>query len=192
MLSFREIIKNEVLAKLLEDARDFHIFNEADMQSRIALHLHKHCRSSLYLRNQPYMPVGQRRGKKPAKPDLVIEHKDGPVAAIELKCFLDCDTRSPAAMAEQIWRDIEKLGDFRARYARSRNAFAIALVNVADADRFAEFQQAFARHRREPWMSHYLCVHLLNIYCDESGRKRRWYDEWQSGWRELQGSFARP
>lgn len=192
MLSFREIIRNEVLDKLLEDVRDLHIFNEADMQSRLALHLHRYCQSKLYLRNQPFMPVGQRRGKRWTKPDVVVFNEEAsPIAAVELKCFLDKDARACATMEEHIWRDIDKLRDFRTRYDQSKNAFAIALVNIADANQHVEFQQAFARPTREPWMSHYLYVHVVNVYCDENGRKRRWYDGWHHEWQELHGAFAR-
>jgi hypothetical protein len=44
--------------------------------------------------------------------------------------------------------------------------------------------------RRADAQSHYLFVHVINVYCDESGRKRRWYDKWHAEWLELNREFA--
>lgn len=191
MASFRETIKNNIIPKLLVDVEQYRIFNEADMQYRAAHHLDKACYPELYLTNQPVIPVGQRRGKTNVKPDIVVFHPEkGPVTALELKCFIGNDNPRFSTIVKPVWQDIEKLHDFRRRYEMSStNAFAIVLVNVEDRELFAEFQKEF-RSKREEWMSHYLFIHLVNVYCDDNGRKRRWYDKWREEWRNWQKHFS--
>lgn len=190
MISFREIIKNDIVPKLLNDVRDYRIFNEADMQYRAAHHLDKVCYPDLFLTNQPVIPVGQRRGKTNVKPDIVVFHpKEKPVTAVELKCFIGNDSPRFSTVVDPVWQDIGKLQGFRKRYENSTNAFAVVLVNVEDRELFAGFQKEFSTDREE-WMKHYLFIHLVNIYCDENGRKRRWYDDWRAEWRIWQKCFS--
>ena len=142
MASFREIIKNNIVPKLLNDVRDYRIFNEADMQYRAAHHLDKVCYpADLFLTNQPVIPVGRRRGKTNVKPDIVVFHpKAGPVTAVELKCFIGNDSPRFSTVVKPVWQDIVKLREFHKRYENSTNAFAIVLVNVGDMGLFAQFQ----------------------------------------------------
>ena len=190
MYSFRETIK-DIVPKLLEDVQDYRIFNEADMQYRAAHHLDKICYpADLFLTNQPVIPVGQRRGKTKVKPDIVVfDHKEKPVIAVELKCFIGNVRPRFSTVVDPVWRDIGKLREFRKRYKNSTNAFAIVLVNVEDKELFAQFQKEFSTDREE-WMKHYLFIHLANIYCDENGRKRRWHDDWRDKWYNWQKNFS--
>lgn len=190
MMSFREFIKDELLKKLIADVKELRIFNEADLQYRAAVHFDKKYYPELYLTNQPTIPLGRTRGTVAAKPDIVIyHHEDGPRTAVELKCFLKCENQSVAQIADSVWKDVDKLCKFKDRYGNSKNAFAIVLVNL-QKEPYEEIQREFSRANREDWMNHYLFVHVLNVYCDENGRKRPWYDEWENDMNEWKKYFA--
>jgi hypothetical protein len=190
MTSFREFIKSNLTTKLLADVKDLRIFNEADMQYRAAVHLDKEYFPDLYLTNQPSIPLGRTRGTVAAKPDIVIyHHKDGPKTAIELKCFLKYENPSVTQLADLVWKDVDKLRKFKDRYANSKNAFAVALVNL-EKEPYGELQREFSRTNREDWMNHYLFIHVVNIFCDENGRKRPWYNEWSEQMNEWKQYFA--
>lgn len=179
MSSLREIVKAEVLPRLLDDVRDCAIFNEADMQACTAKHLARHGDPNILVRNQPSFPVGQGRGKINAKPDIVVFNKSGPLAAFELKCFLDCSGAGLGALSQRLELDIEKLRRFQARYPSSSNAFSIAIVNLESRQDVEALQPDYQR-----WMSHYMFPYVVNVYCDDTGRKRRWYEDWRTRWVE--------
>jgi hypothetical protein len=190
MKSFREFIKNDLLDQLIADVRDLRIFNEADLQYRTAFHLDKEYYPELFLTNQPTIPLGRTRGTVPAKPDIVIyHHKEGPKTAVELKCFLKYENPSFALVADSVWKDIDKLRKFKDRYEGSKNAFAIVLVNL-EKNLYEELQKEFSRASREDWMNHYLFIHVLNVFCDENGRKRPWYKAWEKDINEWKQYFA--
>lgn len=190
MKSFREFIKSDLTNKLLGDVKGLRIFNEADMQYRAAVHLDKEYFPDLYLTNQPTIPLGKTRGTIAAKPDIVIyHHKDGPKTAIELKCFLKYENPSVTQMADSVWKDVDKLQKFKSRYGNSKNAFAVVLVNL-EREPYEEIQGEFSRTNREDWMNHYLFIHVLNVFCDEKGRKRPWYNEWSKQMSEWKQYFA--
>ncbi|GEM_PF-6400264 len=190
MKSFRDFIKSDLTTKLLGDVKELRIFNEADMQYRAAVHLDKEYFPDLYLTNQPSIPLGRARGTVAAKPDIVIyHHKDGPKTALELKCFLKYENPSATQLADSVWRDVDKLQKFKGRYANSKNAFAVVLVNL-EKEAHEEIQREFSRTSREDWMNHYLFIHVLNVYCDENGRKRPWYNEWSEQMTEWKQYFA--
>lgn len=179
MKSFRDYVSNVFLDKLLDDVKEIRIFNEADMQYRAAHHLDKVCYPDLYLTNQPIIPVGRGRGKNNVKPDIVIfHHTKGPVAAIELKCFVGKANEHVSKIIDYVWRDIEKLMNFKSRYQDSNNTFAIVLVNNQDNDCVDAIKKELGRQKEE-WMKHYLFTHIINVYCNENGRKRPWYDQWK-------------
>lgn len=187
--SFREFVKNDLLRRLLDDVNDERIFNEADLQYRAAHHLDREYFPKLFLANQPTIPIGRGRATAPAKPDIVLYHPDyGPQTAIELKCFLKHETPTFSVIADAVWRDADKLRKFRARYEDSRNAFAIALVDV-NKDLYLELRREFGATREE-WMTHYLFVHVLNVFCDDNGRKRNWYNNWKQKMNEWKQFFA--
>jgi hypothetical protein len=174
MRSFRDFIRDSLLKKLIDDVKELRIFNEADLQYRAAVHLDKEYYPDLFLTNQPVIPIGRARGTAAARPDIVLyHHKDGPMAAVELKCFLKHENLSVVQIAKAVWNDVDKLHKFKNRYQNSKSAFAIALVNL-EKEAFEEIQREFSRASREDWMNHYLFSHVLNVYCDESGRKRPW------------------
>lgn len=178
MKSFRDFVREDLLRKLLDDVKDSRIFNEADLQYRAAYHLDREYYPRLYLTNQPTISIGRARGTTTAKPDIVIYHDvDGPVTAFELKCFLKHDRAAISLIASHVWRDLEKLRKFKARYQYSKNAFAVVFLNVADGGAFRELRKELTA--REDWMSHYLFIHVVNVFCDDNGRKRPWYDRWQ-------------
>lgn len=189
MKSFREFIKNELLKKLIDDVIDLRIFNEADLQYRAAVHLDKEYFPELYLTNQPVIPIGLTRGTVAAKPDIVIyHHKEGPKTAVELKCFLKHENLSITQIANATWKDIDKLKKFKNRYEKSDNAFAIVLVNL-EKEPYEEIRREFS-NAREEWMKHYLFIHVLNVYCDENGRKRQLYNKWVENMKEWKQYFA--
>jgi len=168
----------------LDDIKEHRIFNEADMQYRAAVHIDKECYPDLYLTNQPVIPVGRGRGKYEARPDIVIFHpKKGPMAAIELKSFLyfDYDIKS---IIEAVWNDIEKLKRFKARYPESKNTFVVVCVNINDIDDFWEINGEF-NGEKENWMKYYFYPHIINVFCDNNGRKRNWYNKWSEEWSDL-------
>lgn len=187
MTSFREFIKSNMMIKLLADVRNLRILNEADMQYRIAFHLDKEYFPDLHLINQPSILLGKTSGTVTAKPDIVIYHpKEGPKTAIELKCLLKHENASVTQLANSVWRDVDKLRKFKDRYANSKNAFAVILVNL-QKEPYGELQREFSRTNREDWMNHYLFIHVLNVFCNEIGRKRPWYNEWAEQMNEWQG-----
>ncbi len=189
MRSFRDFIRDTILKKLIDDVKDLRIFNEADLQYRAAVHFDKEYYPDLYLTNQPVIPLGRARGTVAAKPDIVIyHHKDGPKTAVELKCFLKYENRSVVHIADTVWKDVDKLRKFRNRYENSKSAFAIVLVNL-EKEPYEEIQREFSRANLEDWMNHYLFIHVLNVYCDESGRKRPWYNEWAEDMNEWKQYF---
>lgn len=190
MRSFRDFITGTLLKKLIDDVNDLRIFNEADLQYRTAVHFDKEYYPELYLTNQPVIPLGRARGTVTARPDIVIyHHKNGPRTAVELKCLLKYENRSVAQIADAVWKDVDKLQKFKNRYESSKNAFAIVLVNL-EKELYEEMQRETSRTNREGWMNHYLFIHVLNVYCDESGRKRPWYNKWAEDMNEWKRYFA--
>lgn len=173
----------------MDDVKDRRIFNEADLQYRAAYHLDREYFPDLYLTNQPTISIGRARGTITAKPDIVVYHDvKGPVTAFELKCFLKHDRAPVSFLVENVWRDLDKLRKFQARYPDSKNAFAIVFLNLADGSAFAELKRELTA--REEWMSHYLFIHILNVFCDENGRKRPWYNRWHEEMNHWKRYFA--
>ena len=118
-----------------------------------------------------------------AKPDIVIAGvDDGPLAAVELKCFL-YDAK-PSTIPNLVWADIEYLGKFKQRYNDSLNAFAIVLVDIDDVEVYEDVRRELKRVK-ESWMTHYLQVHVVNLYCDENLRQRNGYVAWTERWLNL-------
>lgn len=185
MASLREFAAKTLVPLLVEDARQYRIFNEADLQFRVAYHLHdgymRHY-SNLYLLNQPYLGIGKGRGSVSAKPDIVIADEEGPFSALELKCFLY--DAHPSSIATKVWADIDQLRKFKQKYPDSEYAFALVLVDVPDIAEFKELHRELHRDR-EGWMKHYLRRHVINLYCDENFRKRNRYDAWAEKWLKL-------
>ena len=187
--SFRDFLRDKLVEKLLEDVKEHRIFNEADMQYRTAVHVDKSCYPDLFLVNQPIIPIGHGRGKYDVKPDIVIFHPEkGPVTAIELKCFLNTEYNLKSII-EYVWDDIEKLKGFRQRYPNSKNAFAVVFVNVSDTDDYWILDREF-RREKEDWMKYYFYPHIINVYCDDNGRKRNWYNKWAADWIGLKEYFS--
>jgi hypothetical protein len=190
MTAFREFIKSDLTSSLLEDVKELRIFTEADMQYRAAVHLDKEYYPDLYVINQPRIRVGRAGGTIGAKPDIVIYHpKDGPQTAIELKCFLKDDNRSVAQIAGSVRKDVDKLRKFKDRYTNGKNAFAVVLVNL-EKEPYNELLREFSRTSREDWMNHYFFIHVVNVFCDGNGRKRRWYNDWSEQMTEWRTYFA--
>lgn len=185
MSSLREFAAKTLVPLLVEDAREHRIFNEADLQHRAAYHLYdRYVRrfDNLYLLNQPYLQIGKGRGATSAKPDIVIADEDGPFSAFELKCFLQVS--SITAVAGHVWSDIDQLRKFKQKYRESEYAFALVLVDVPDVAEFKALHRELHRDR-EPWMTHYLRRHVVNLYCDENYRKRTRYDARAEKWLKL-------
>lgn len=190
MSSLREFVSKEVVPAIIKDAREFRIFNEADLQVRVAHYLRKFVeQEDLYLLNQPAIRIGRGRGVTNAKPDLVICEFNGspnPIAAFELKCFLeDADIKVPNIQSK-IWEDIDALKKFGQRFSKSESeyVFFIALLDIEDIDKYEKLVREFERYK-EPWMKHYLRVHLINMRSEI----RRGYDNWANEWfdRQLKG-----
>lgn len=185
MASLREFTAKTLVPLVIDDARQHRIFNEADLQQRAAYHLYDgYVRqyNNVYLLNQPFIRIGKGRGASDAKPDIVIADDNGPFAAFELKCFLE-DARL-SAILDYVWSDIDQLRKFKQRYPQSDCAFAFVLVDVPDIDEFKALLRELQRDR-EPWMTHYLRRHIINLYCDENLRKRTRYDAWAEKWLAL-------
>lgn len=190
MASLREFTANTLAPLLIEDARRHRIFNEADLQHRTAYHLYdRYVRhyENVYLLNQPYLQIGKGRGATSAKPDVVIADENGPFSAFELKCFLE-DPR-PTAIMSHVWSDIDQLRKFKQKYPASEYAFALVLVDVPDIDEFKALDRELRRDR-ERWMKHYLKRHVLNLYCNDSFRRRTRYDAWAEKWLALRKAHA--
>lgn len=187
MKSFREFVRDRLVDKLLDDVKERRIFNEADLQYRAACHLDKEYYPNLYLTNQPLVPIGITRGTSSARPDIVLyDERCGPRAAFELKCFIKNSNPVASQVVASVWHDVEKLRKFRARYRESQNAFALVLLDV-DLESYKDIQRKFSSSNREPWMNHYFFISVINVLCDESGRKRNWYNQWHeemNQWRE--------
>jgi hypothetical protein len=189
MKSFREYAREILTEKLVEDVWDHKIFSEADMQYCAAFWLDKEYFSlQYYLRNQPQIPIGKGRGTANAKPDIVIfSPKHGPVVAFELKCFIANPNLGIRQIADKIWEDIDNLYKFKQRYPESENVFAIAMVHLDKQD-FDELRKEFSRDKEE-WMKHYLFTHIVNIVCNENGRKRNQYEVWYKEWKKWKEYF---
>lgn len=191
MSSIKEFVSKVLKPAIIKDAKEFRIFNEADLQTRVAYHLQKgYIRKyrNYYLLNQPTTRIGKGRGAAPARPDLVIcEFNGGPnplaLAAFELKCYLeDADVKLPTIQSG-ILADIEALRKFDQRFAKSGNeyVFAIALLDIEDEEKFKELDKEFKRNREE-WMNNFLKVHLINMRTEI----RRGYDQWAEQWLDRQ------
>ncbi len=192
MSSAREFVANELVPSLIEDAKELRIFNEADLQYWTAYHIfrdyvRKH--PNTYLLNQPYIRIGKGRGATSARPDLVIaDSKQGPITAIELKCFLEDADLKFTTIRDKVWEDIEALRKFKQRFDKSEYAFAIIMIDVTDIHLYNNLCKEFDREK-ESWMKHYLKVHLINMFCDEDGRKRTRYEDWAEGWLDRLDQF---
>ncbi len=133
--------------------------------------------------------MGRGRGKFDARPDIVVFHPEkGSVNAIELKCFLSTEYNLNEII-ESVWNDIDKLKRFKRRYPDSKNAFAIVCVNESDQDDYWELDREF-RDEKEDWMKYYFYPHVVNVYCNEDGRKRNWYKNWIEEWTDLREYFS--
>lgn len=185
MTSIREFVSKQLISNITDDVRDFRIFNEADLQYRAAYHLDRGYVSKsrdFYLLNQPYVRIGRGRGAAGAKPDIVIaDLNDEPFSAFELKCYLEGADEKVSTISAQVWADIDQLRKFQQRYPRSEMAFAIVLVDIPEILAYETLVKDFNRNR-ESWMTHYLQVHVINIYCDENLRKRTRYEQWADQW----------
>ena len=189
MSSIKEFVSKVLEPEIIKDAKEFRIFNEADLQARVAAHLQKkyiNKHRNLYLLNQPSIRIGKGRGTERAKPDLLVCEFDGvlnPVAAFELKCYLeDADVKLPTIQSN-IWADIDALRKFGQRFSKTgkEHVFVIALLYVTEEEKFKELDKEFRRNREE-WMSHFLKVHLINIRT----QIRRNYDQWAAHWLDMQ------
>jgi hypothetical protein len=191
MSSIKEFVSKVLEPEIIKDAKEFRIFNEADLQARVATHLQKKYISehrNLYLLNQPSIRIGKGRGAERARPDLVVCELNGTpnsstLAAFELKCYLaDADVKVPIIQSS-IEADIEALRKFRQRFFKSGNeyAFIIALLDIEDEEKFKGLDKEFKRNRVE-WMKHFLKVHLINMRTEI----RRGYDQWADQWWDRQ------
>lgn len=183
MSSIREFTSKTLIPLLVEDARRHCIFNEADLQQRTAYHLYdryiRKC-ANVRLLNQPYLRIGMGRGSVDAKPDIVLTDDDGhPFCAFELKCFLE--RRAISSIAKHVWGDISQLQRFKRKYGSTEYVFALVMVNLPDVNEFKLLRRELYRDK-EPWMSHCLRLHMVNLYCDQNLRKRVRYDEWAARW----------
>ena len=137
MTSIRDFVSKQLISSLTYDAKNFRIFNEADLQYRAAYHLDRGYVSkfrNFYLLNQPYIRIGKGRGVVSAKPDIVIaDVDDEPFSAFELKCYLENADKKVSTISEQVWSDIDHLRKFWLRYPRSERVFAIVLVDVPES-----------------------------------------------------------
>ena len=189
MSSIREFVSKVLEPAIIKDAKEFRIFNEADLQACVASHLQRKYISNhrdLYLLNQPSTRIGKGRGVERAKPDLVVCEFNGepnPVAAFELKCYLENSDKKLPAIQSNIWDDINALRKFGQRFSRAGTeyVFVIALLDVTDEDSFSELDNDF-RKNREEWMKHFLKVHLINMRTEI----RRGYDQWAERWLNMQ------
>lgn len=189
MSSIKEFVSRVLEPAIVKDAKEFRIFNEADLQACVASHLQRkyiNDHPNLYLLNQPSIRIGRGRGAERARPDLVVcDFDDGPnpLAAFELKCYLeDADKKLPDIQSK-IWDDISALRKFGQRFSRTgtEHVFIIALLDVTDEGSFRVLDSDF-RKNREEWMSHFLKVHLINMRT----QIRRGYNQWAEHWLDLQ------
>lgn len=186
-MSLREFTAKTLVPALVDDARRHLIFNEADLQHRTSYHLYRgYVRQydNVYLLNQPTLRIGKGPGATTAKPDIVVADEDGPCSAFELKCFLG--EMPVKTIANYVWDDIDQLRKFKQKYSQSQHACALVVVDVPDVEEFKGLDRELRRDR-EPWMSHYLQRHIINLYCDENYRKRSRYEDWAEKWLQIQG-----
>lgn len=183
MSSIKEFVAKTLCPALIEDARRHRIFNETDLQTRAAYHLHRgyiEKYTGTYLLNEPHIPIGKGRGTAKAKPDIMLcEFKDGPLpfAAIELKCYLDNADNKLPAIIRCLGEDIENLGKTSQRYQTLENVFSIALLDMQDKEEFEILNRDFQR-KIEDWQKHFLKVHLINM----RSVIQRGYDTWAEEW----------
>jgi hypothetical protein len=183
--SIKQFVSKELVPRITQDARNFRIFYEADLQYRAAYHLdHRYVSgfNNVYLLNQPYTWIGRGRGVKNVKPDIVIVDRDeGPYTAFELKSYLEGADKKVPTIYDNVWKDIKKLKRFKDRYPNSEGAFAIVLVDVTDVSAYRTLVTEL-RRAKEPWMAHYLRVEVINLFCDNNFRTRTRYKLWAEEW----------
>lgn len=184
MASLRDYVSNGLVPAITEDARKLRIFNEADLQFRVAYHLERgyvaHA-PGLYLLNQPFIRIGAGRGAVRAKPDIVIADEQGPFFAFELKCYFENTHQKLSTIIDSVLDDIDQLRKFKLRFKGSQYGFALVMVDIPDVDAHRTLVSALPP-RKEPWMAHFLKVHVVNLYCDENHRKRTRYEQWSDDW----------
>ena len=116
MASLRDYVSNGLVPAITEDARKLRIFNEADLQFRVAYHLERGYVTrtpNLYLLNQPFIRIGTGRGAARAKPDIVIADEHGPLFAFELKCYFENAHQKLSTIVDSVLDDIDQLRKFR-------------------------------------------------------------------------------
>lgn len=187
-MSLRDLDRDLVPA-VIRDVFSYRIFGEADLQARTAQHLSKFCDKSLYVLNTPRLGVGMGCGSKTAKPDIaILDERVGLVAGFELKCFLD--EKYPTHIEEQIRHDISALKSFGDRYGQAEYVFAFGLVNMPDPDAFCGMRKRLQK-KDELWKKGFLRVEVVNVACNDVGRKRPQYERWLRRWQELKDLASR-
>lgn len=146
MTTMHGFIVYELYKKIEKDIRDFYIFNEADVQSRVYMHLQKNLEKYAKPRLLLNKPTYTGKGKRLIYPDFVIVNEYGiPEAAIELK-FAKKGLPDPK-------KDIGKLRNFKRRHKTTKKAYFIFIYD----------DESLWELRREKWMKHYLFAIGINM-----------------------------
>ena len=168
----QKFIKNELKQKIVKDLKKSRIFNEADLQSNVYLHLRKYLKNDnrWKIYNQPYI-TKMWGGKKTIKfyPDLVLA-KTKPRISIELK-------EKIYIKKTQIIKDAKKLYKLRMQNV-IRKGFVIYLYQNSKKNNEQEIQKEvnFWIKKYSPYV---YCIMINAIQHIAKNKREQWVKQWK-------------
>ena len=159
---------------LLEDLWNHDVFNESDMHSAAYFYIRdyfrKQDRPGLYVRCEPQL-MGM-------KPDIVVYEHGRPVYALEFKMYA-----KPGPLNEEaIFQDLDKLARLAEKIPSLRWGFFLMIYD--DEESYTMSDQRLRRGGYEK-----VSVTAINARrTEETGRRRRGYDEWRADFDRLQAA----
>lgn len=170
-LDLQRFIKNELKQKIVRDLKNSRIFNEADLQSNVYLHLRKYLKNDnrWKIYNQPYI-TKMWGGRKTIKffPDLVLA-KTKPRISIELK-------EKKSVKKTQIINDAKKLYKLRKQNV-IRKGFVIYLYQNSRENNEQDIQKEvnFWTKKYSPYVN---CIMINAIQHISKGKQELWIKQW--------------
>lgn len=167
---FNGFVNNELGRLIIEDIRNYYVFNESDLHSAAYYYIRKFFSQKdsdhsdrMVVRCEPSM--GRKRK---TKPDIVVFNKYNPNYFIELKMFRRKRYVIDLINKKDIQRDLKKLNSYLKKYT-AKWGF---LIVIYDSDEICSI-------KAKEYGYDSIKVVTINMRLNEKGRLRRDYEKWR-------------